>query len=189
VFVTWTWVSILISICPDPPSLPLLSFRFRTRCAPLPTILRTRYHQMAPKNLNTPDLHTATSPATTVPPELLLDIMEDAANPPVDFKRKYNYRTRTLCMLSRVNKHWHATSMAPLYRRLTFNNKPGQMAKLRRTVVHSPAFAAMVMELSIRVMGEQDLPTGRVAMRKALARRRKVGKENRAYTQLRLCIW
>jgi hypothetical protein len=130
---------------------------------------------MPPKKSNL-DVAMA-GPAATIPPELLLDIMEDAANPPADYKGKFNYRTRTLCMLSRVNKRWHATSKVPLYRRLFFINKPEQVAKLRRTLVKSSELAAMVAELSIQVVGERSLPTAPAAIRKAVARRQKAGKD------------
>ena len=133
------------------------------------------------KKSNTANLDAATdrhpSVAATLPAELLLDIMDDAANPTEGHKGKINYRTRTLCMLSRVNKRWYATSKVPLYRRLSFNNKPDQIAKLRRTLVKSPELAAMVVELSIHVVGDHGLPTAPAAYRKAVARRQRAGKD------------
>ena len=112
----------------------------------------------------------------TVPPELLLQIIQDAASPPPDYKGKVNYRTRALGAMCRVNKHWHSIARESLYRCLCFKDKPEQMAKLRLTVMKSPTIAGLIVELDIHVIGEQQLPSGASAKTKAVARRQKAGK-------------
>ena len=113
----------------------------------------------------------------TVPAELLLQIIQDAASPPPNYKGKVNYRTRALGAMCRVNKHWHSIARESLYRCLCFKDKPEQMAKLRRTVVNSPAIAGLIIELDINVVGEQQLPLKPSVMMKAVARRQKAGKD------------
>ncbi|KAF7980072.1 hypothetical protein HWV62_39862 [Athelia sp. TMB] len=112
-----------------------------------------------------------------VPTELLMQIIQDAASPPPDYKGKVNYRTRALGAMCRVNKHWHSIAHESLYRCLCFKEKPEQMAKLRRTVVNSPAIAGLIIELDIHVIGEQQLPTKASVMTKVVARRQKAGKD------------
>lgn len=113
----------------------------------------------------------------TVPPELLLEIIQEAASPPANYKGKINYRSRALGTMCRVNKHWKAISQVSLYRCLSFLDKPEQMAKLRRTVVGSPVIAGLITELVVDVVGEQQMPTNPTAFTKARARRQKAGKD------------
>lgn len=113
----------------------------------------------------------------TVPPELLLEIIQEAACPPPNYKGKINYCTRALGAMCRVNKHWQSIAQESLYRCLSFVDKPEQMAKLRRTVVGSPSIASLIAELDIHVVGEQQLPTAPGALKKAVARRQKAGKD------------
>ncbi|KZP25090.1 hypothetical protein FIBSPDRAFT_1041593 [Athelia psychrophila] len=113
----------------------------------------------------------------TVPPEILFEIIQEFAGPSCNDKGKINYRTRALGAMCRVNKHWRSIAHASLYQCLSFVEKPEQMAKLRRTVVGSPAIAGLITELDIHVVGERDLPNAPAALKKSVARRQRAGKD------------
>ncbi|KZP25093.1 hypothetical protein FIBSPDRAFT_950477 [Athelia psychrophila] len=112
----------------------------------------------------------------TVPPEILFEIIQEFAGPSCNDNGKINYRTRALGAMCRVNRHWRSIAHESLYQCLSFVEKPEQMAKLRRTVVGSPAIAGLITELDIHVVGERDLPNAPAALKKAVARRQRAGK-------------
>ncbi|KAF7974775.1 hypothetical protein HWV62_11249 [Athelia sp. TMB] len=112
-----------------------------------------------------------------VPPELLLQIIENAAKPLPNYTGNINYLVRALCAMCRVNKHWHAIARESLHRCLRFIDKPEKMAKLRRTVVNSPTIAGLIIELDVHVIGEKRLPTTSAAHAKAAAKRQQAGQD------------
>ncbi|KZP25100.1 hypothetical protein FIBSPDRAFT_1041602 [Athelia psychrophila] len=113
----------------------------------------------------------------TVPAEILFEIIQEFARSSNNVKGKINYRSRALGAMCRVNKHWQSIARESLYQCLSFVDKPDQMAKLRRTVVGSPAIAGLIMELDIHVVGEQQLPSAPAALKKAVAKRQRAGKD------------
>lgn len=121
----------------------------------------------------------ASGPPMSLPPELLLEIVEEVARLPSSNLNGTSPALRTLSTFSRVNKAWHTVANKSLYKCISLNSKPRseQLAKLRRTLVRSPSLAGLVRELLVGAKDWKRLPNQEAKRMQAIEKRQDRGKD------------